>query len=439
MGRRRTPAVTLLLVMVVLGGCRSIPKIPISQPISPGPKPSPVLLKKVVAKLPRGQRVGTIYGGIAHVPQTPLTWQGGRVAFDATTYSEELRSQFEANGYEVVGDPEALFEDASEWKAEYLLGALIKDVKLNLWYPMAGYGNFSSGSGDGYLEVEWQIYSRRSRSVQLEVTTKGSAHGISITDLGPDEPLIQAFSAAAQNLLAEAQFVSLVAPVGDRPMAELAPIEIALSACPSRDDAADVIVDHARSSVVTIFAGDGHGSGFIISHDGYVLTNQHVVGDARSVTAKTVTGRELLGEVVRVNRERDVALVKLEVDRYEPLPLGKSAGVRPGSEVYAIGSPMQENLGQSISRGIVSGFRVDDDLRFIQSDVAVNPGNSGGPLLTKEGEVVGIAVMKLGPAEGINFFVPIEEALDRLAIRNGNDAAPAADENDAQDAKAEHR
>jgi serine protease Do len=108
----------------------------------------------------------------------------------------------------------------------------------------------------------------------------------------------------------------------------------------------------------------------------------------------------------------------LEKDLYGPLYVGTSDLVHPGSEVYAIGAPMKEELGQSVSKGIVSGYYSDDDMRFLQSDVAINPGNSGGPLLTMDGVVVGIAALKLRDAEGINFFIPIEEALAKLRIEN---------------------
>ncbi|MGE0760278.1 MAG: hypothetical protein AB7O38_24910, partial [Pirellulaceae bacterium] len=147
------------LAIVGGSGCESkIPKVPILAPLQPGPKPGPVMLKKVVAKLHRGTQIGSIYGGLARVPQMPLVWRSGPVPYDPAELGEELRSEFESNGYEVVGDPDALFEDASEWRAEYYLGALIRDLKLDLWYPGGGYSSSARGKGDAYMEVEWQIY-----------------------------------------------------------------------------------------------------------------------------------------------------------------------------------------------------------------------------------------------------------------------------------------
>ena len=174
-------------------------------------------------------------------------------------------------------------------------------------------------------------------------------------------------------------------------------------------------------SVVTVYAGDAMGSGFVISRDGYLLTDQHVVGSVRFVRVKFVTGREVDGEVVRVDRRRDVALIKLENDVYPYLPLGESSRVRPGADVFAIGTPLSESFAQTVTKGIVSGYGEEDGLRILRSDVSVHRGNSGGPLLDGSGVVVGLSVsgymlMPEGVGVGLNAFIPIEEALDALAI-----------------------
>jgi S1-C subfamily serine protease len=174
--------------------------------------------------------------------------------------------------------------------------------------------------------------------------------------------------------------------------------------------------------VVTVFASDGMGSGFLISSDGYLLTDQHVVGESRYVRVKFVTGREVNGEVVRSDRRRDVALVKLENDIYPHLPLGESSRVQPGADVFAIGTPLAENFGQTVTKGIVSGYGDEEGLRILRSDVSVHRGNSGGPLLDGSGVVIGLSVsgymlMPEGVGVGLNAFIPIEEALSALAIQ----------------------
>ncbi len=159
------------------------------------------------------------------------------------------------------------------------------------------------------------------------------------------------------------------------------------------------------------FEREGSGSGFIISPDGFILTNNHVVEDAQEVRVELADGRELVAEVVGTDPEIDVALIKVAADEQLPsLRFGSSDELRVGDWVVAIGNPL--NYPHTVTAGIVSakGRVIDattyDD--FIQTDASINPGNSGGPLLNTGGEVVGIntAVSRFG--QGIAFAVPID-------------------------------
>jgi S1-C subfamily serine protease len=273
--------------------------------------------------------------------------------------------------------------------------------------------------------VDWQIYSHRTKAVELKATTEGSSRMPEARQEAGAQALSQAFVAAARNLLADARFHDLLSGAGpDAPgrRPELEPIPVAYETLPARPtQSVESVVSDSRMGVVTVFAGDAMGSGFLISSDGYLLTNQHVIGKARYVRVRFVTGREVNGEVVRADRRRDVALVKLESDIYQTLPLGESSLVRPGAEVFAIGTPLAENLGQTVTRGVLSGYGEEDGLRILRSDVSVHKGNSGGPLLAPSGVVVGLSVsgfllMPTGVGVGLNSFIPIEEALDALVI-----------------------
>ena len=183
----------------------------------------------------------------------------------------------------------------------------------------------------------------------------------------------------------------------------------------------------ATAAVAVVFAADGSGSGFLISADGYLLTNQHVVGGSKYVKLKWSDGAETLGEVVRVDPRRDVALVKTDAHGRAPLDL-RLGPVRQGEPVYAIGSPMGEALQNTMTRGIVSATRVQDGQPIIQSDVAVTHGNSGGPLLDETGRVIGITESGMAPAGspiGLNFFIPIDDALRVLALTPAPEPAVA--------------
>jgi serine protease Do len=164
--------------------------------------------------------------------------------------------------------------------------------------------------------------------------------------------------------------------------------------------------------------GQGVGSGFIISADGYILTNAHVVAGASEVTVRMADAkREFKAKVVGADERSDVALLKVDERNLPVAKLGKSSTLEPGQWVAAIGSPF--GFANTITAGIISATErslpADTYLPFIQTDVAVNPGNSGGPLLNLDGEVVGINSMiysQTGGYMGVSFAIPIEAALD---------------------------
>jgi serine protease Do len=158
----------------------------------------------------------------------------------------------------------------------------------------------------------------------------------------------------------------------------------------------------------------GVGSGFIISPDGYVLTNHHVVEGADEIYVTLTDKRELKGKLIGSDRRTDVALVKIEGSSLPAMRFGDPQRLRVGEWVVAIGSPF--GLENTVTAGIVSakGRDTGDYLPFIQTDVAVNPGNSGGPLLNMRGEVVGInsqIYSRTGGFMGISFAIPIDEAM----------------------------
>jgi S1-C subfamily serine protease/AAA+ superfamily predicted ATPase len=173
-----------------------------------------------------------------------------------------------------------------------------------------------------------------------------------------------------------------------------------------------------QAAVVTIQIEGGHGSGFFISKDGYLLTNHHVVTENKFVTVKLTTGRQLPGEVLRTNKTRDIALVKVNESGMPALPLRLDVP-EVASEVYAVGTPRDEKYSTTITKGIVSAYRTESDLSLLQSDVAIHPGNSGGPMVDRFGNVVAASVSGLtisAVSVSINFFIPIADALKFLAV-----------------------
>ena len=158
----------------------------------------------------------------------------------------------------------------------------------------------------------------------------------------------------------------------------------------------------------------GVGSGFIISKDGYIMTNNHVVDGASKITVTMNDGREYQAKVIGTDKRTDIALIKIQADDLPVLKIGDSTALKKGQWVLAIGSPF--GLDSTVTSGIVSAINRDtgEYLPFIQTDVAVNPGNSGGPLINLSGEVVGInsqIISQSGGFMGISLSIPIDEAM----------------------------
>ena len=162
----------------------------------------------------------------------------------------------------------------------------------------------------------------------------------------------------------------------------------------------------------------GVGSGFIISEDGYILTNNHVVSGSNGIFVTMTDGKEHKAKIIGTDPRTDVALIKIDAKGLTPLPIGDSNTLKKGQWVLAIGSPF--GLDSTVTAGIVSAINRDtgDYLPFIQTDVAVNPGNSGGPLINLAGQVVGInsqIISQSGGVMGISLSIPIDEVMRVVA------------------------
>lgn len=164
----------------------------------------------------------------------------------------------------------------------------------------------------------------------------------------------------------------------------------------------------------------GTGSGFILSKDGQLLTNAHVVAGADSVKVTLKDGRTFEGKVVGTDPVTDVAAIKIDATDLPTVNLGDSASLVPGQWAIAIGNPL--GLDNTVTVGIISAIGrsssqvgvPDKRVRFIQTDAAINPGNSGGPLLNDRGEVIGVNTAIRADAQGLGFAIPVETA-ERIA------------------------
>lgn len=300
-------------------------------------------------------------------------------------------------------------EDARS--AKLVLRPLLKKVDMQL------SENDGNAYGNVHLEFDWRFYSGIDKDSLLFTISKATnwpVYGARTRDVFSD-----AVQDAARQLVDEADLydrisstysAGLVRSKGENlKLATPAPIVFA-----ERRNMIPSLV----KGVVTVEVKDGHGSGFLITQDGYILTNAHVVGNDALVKVRFEQGFTLDGQVVKVNKDFDVALVKVAGNDLPALTIGVDAAVQLGEELFAIGTPLDEQLGQSVTRGIMSGRREIEGRKYLQTDVSINPGNSGGPLIDSDGHVVGIATLKVKATgvEGIGFGVPISTALEMLNI-----------------------
>lgn len=162
---------------------------------------------------------------------------------------------------------------------------------------------------------------------------------------------------------------------------------------------------------------EGQGSGFVIDKNGHILTNYHVIADAREVWVTLHNRKKYRATIVGTDRSHDLAIVQIKALDLQPMTLGDSTNLQVGQKVYAIGNPF--GLSGTLTRGIVSSIRQVQEPdgmvieEAIQTDAAINPGNSGGPLLNWHGEVIGINTMiasSVGQSAGIGFAIPINTA-----------------------------
>jgi serine protease Do len=199
-------------------------------------------------------------------------------------------------------------------------------------------------------------------------------------------------------------------------------------------DASSVIAK-AMASVVTIEtsgtssragAVSGVGSGVIVSANGLILTNAHVVEGASQLTVDLVDGRQLPATVVTADTTADLAVIKVDATGLTPATLGDSSAVQVGETVYAIGSPLG-NYTDSVTSGVLSAInrsitvggetrgQTNDLKGLLQTDAAINPGNSGGPLIDGSGSVIGLVTAGSSSAQGIGFAIPINAAKAMIA------------------------
>lgn len=387
----------------------------------PGELPSEVepelAAKFEIAKIRSGVLPGVLIGGHYDGPfrmrqqrYVETGWLDEQLEDSIRTLLEDELSQA---GFEVMrSHPQSVFAELTEASepGRFLIGGTITRAQLN------SYSAFFRETTHDERSVRWEVFDRDQNKVVYRQELSGSAQAEGI-----DNPAAtyEAIRASFRRLLEEPRFMALLNQVpAPTPPISTKPYTIAAIATANRPLTLEQLVGRSIPSIVQIRTATGHGSGFLLDSSGLIVTNQHVVGSAFSVKVHLYDGTALNGRVVRRDTVSDAALVKLEGDLSEVtgLPICHTDAVRVGQPVVAIGNPL--SFSNTVTQGIVSGFRSNPSRSLIQTDTAVNPGNSGGPLLNREGVVIGIVTEKVVSkgVEGLGFALPIGEVLQRLNV-----------------------
>lgn len=445
--RRAATLTTLALITAVVAACNTtdLMELPKTQDVEPIEVSAPLseqvtfALSKVVANIKRGTTIAHFPAGgldvegylcnYRHTGKSTIEWGAGTSVLGnwSTELGEIFYEVLSGKGLNIAGDPKDLFgRKETVASAEYLIGARIKEIRGNLcqvhhWWNGRPLNEFS---GEMFIDVEWTVFSSLLQRVILKTNTEGYFKQKKPKKNGIILIFHEAFARAAENLTSKTKFIDIALRQGSLEEVESdSKPKIFFTA--QKESKVPIQKDFARllASVVTIRLGLGHGSGFIISSDGLILTNSHVVGDASRVSVVLNNGLEVEGEVRRRNKKWDVALIKVPLRVPSALPV-RTTAVKPLEKVYVIGSPIKEELHSTVTTGIVSAVRRDkrSGLEFIQSDAAISPGNSGGPLLDENGNVIGISMAKIVSegSESLNMFIPIKHALDALNIHQNS-------------------
>jgi S1-C subfamily serine protease len=366
---------------------------------------------RVRTSIAGGDKIGTAERGIFCFAGGDMHAQDKLEAAANIQATEAFRREQKAVGLRVFVKELSPFETAQTSKdADYRIGGTL----LRLNSKECVYGNNVKGFNE--VEVRWDVFSSRQQRVVLSRTTTSRFASESFMEapngIGRDFES-KAYDAGLHELFTSAEFKALssgAAAVATAPT----PDKLHLAASRGITGDAQQNATELKKSVVTILSDKGTGSGFYIA-DGYLLTDRHVVGTSRFVKVKLSSGKELVGEVIRQDGPRDIALLKTESAGVVPLRC-RTADPLVGENVYAIGSPFGTDLAGTFTRGVLSGMREHESVRYFQSDVAVNPGNSGGPLLDANGNVLGLTEFGIKQSQGLSFFVPIRDALDKIGV-----------------------
>ena len=388
---------------------------------------APIKLGTVGINIRRGTAIG-IYKLVpfkCSVYVNNVFWNQGRIKGKDLEFEDLFYEEMKAANFNVVGNPKNIFQGniRDEVIPAYFIGAQIEEIKMEVcdnqnWWDGSPL-NLQNGKGS--IKVRWQVFTPFNKKVVYKTETSGMADIKTPSPSGEMVIITEAFAEATANLAADKKLVALLSKDW-RANSDIRAVKNVILKIPEQKLYRDPIaenIDRIRLGSVTIDTGQWHGSGVFISPT-LILTNHHVVEGQSIVRVTLLTGRKILGEVIRRHPERDVALVQVEKSGYPPMPI-RMEPLKIAEEIYAIGSPLVRRFSGTVTKGIVSRYASNKyGLEDIQADVDIQGGNSGGPLVDRNGNLVGLSYAGIGPGKmsiGLNFFIPIYDAIGKLNIK----------------------
>lgn len=389
-------------------------------------------LNKIIFEVEQGKNIGKAKKGSKLFD---LKWEES-FAVATEEFNKIAEDELIKSGYNIKKQVKLFAEEGIDKEAPLLLGANLKNLQIH--YEMDTYfadNLYMNAPVDVKCEVEleWQIFSRKKREVIYTCTTKGKSF---VVERGTNN-VSKAIKDAVRDALIELGFnaemrktVQSYNNLHPKIKTDTKTISLPKKTPGKYTDYAAMIKRSIESTVTVLRDDDGHGSGFLISDNGYLITNHHVIDKAKEITVRFENGFEFPAELVAFDEDYDVALLKIKGSGFKGLAVNTTmAGV--ATDVTSISTPADVKLGQTVSKGIISGKRELEGKLYYQTDVSISPGSSGGPLFNSKGEVIGITtwVIRGGGTEGLNFAIPVSVAIEKLGITfieapKSNPAAP---------------
>jgi S1-C subfamily serine protease len=369
-----------------------------------------VVFEKVLFRIPAGTPLATTRLRGKVVKQS--TWDGDSEESD--TFDVSATDELRRLGYDAKDSGDAMFSQEGTVHARFQIAAVVHAMTLefDVKPDRRNYSMLAEDStGKGDMEIEFRVFD----AVEKKVVSTKRVKAQGISQGRSPMPMPPTLLSGLRAVLADAAFIEpmLKGSAATKPGDAVA--KLSLRRCSAASAALPSQMQNALAAVVVVAVGGSTGSGALITDDGYAVTAAHIVGKEKSALLRLKSGLELPAEVVAVDTGRDAALLKIPGRGYACL---RTASAQPavGTEIWAIGNPVE--LARSVTRGVVSGNQVVRERAYLQTDAAVNPGNSGGPLLDSAGAVRGIVVEKiwLPGVEGLGFAIPIGEAERVLGI-----------------------